>query len=378
MRSACIVILAGLLVAAYASCPNQCSGHGRCGANDKCTCYTQVNTPWGNRYMYTGADCSQRTCPLGVAPDAIANYPEIVGPIGLSAAASGTSRAVTTSLHAYLSQELQLPGPDVTINVLVATYSGTAGSFQWKYASDTEYSLPILFTARAATANPIDTYGASAATDIMLLDPPQALGSYPANGQTETGIRVWFDSSSVIVGDVYTVTVSRATGFHWVMSNDNTLHQPQECSARGLCDSTTGKCKCFVGFGGEACQRTSCPNDCSGHGICQSEYQFRQDAISLGLLSTTYGSAYDYYTDPYDAQRQLGCKCDLGYRGPDCSEIECPSGGDPLTNEESTESTGYDTAQDCSGRGICDYSVGQCKCFKGYFGERCETQTNFV
>jgi len=375
MRSAVIVLLAGLLVAAYASCPNQCSGHGRCGANDKCTCYTQVNTPWGNRYMYTGADCSERTCPLGVAPDAIANYPEIVGPIGLSAFDTvnsvanqrSLSGAGTSSLHAYLAQELQLPGPDVTFNVLVATYSSGSGTFQWKYEADTEYSLPIAFTTRSAGAAPTD------GTDSMLLDPPQALGTYPGNGQTETGIRIWFDSTSVVVGDVYTVTVSRATGFHWVISNDNTLHQPQECSARGLCDGTTGKCKCFVGFGGEACQRTTCPNDCSGHGVCQAEFQFRADATALGLTSGSYGSIYDFYTDPFDAQRQMGCKCDLGYRGPDCSEIECPSGTDPLTNEEPNN-----VAQDCSGRGICDYSIGQCKCFKGYFGERCETQTNFV
>lgn len=368
MRSAVVTVMVlGMLAAAYAACPNQCSGHGRCGANDKCTCFTQVNTPWGNRYMYTGADCSIRTCPLGVTPDAIADYNEGVGPLALSSTTGGSS---IPALHAYLSADLMLAGPDVTFNVLVASYAASAGTFQWKYSTDTEYSLPISFNTRAAG----DTTLPSESTDPMLLDPPQALGSYPANGQTETGIRIYFDSTNAInQGDEYTVTVSRATGFHWVISNDNTVHQPQECSARGMCDTTTGRCKCFTGFGGEACQRTTCPNDCSGHGVCQSEYQFRQDAIASSIVSTSYGSIYDYYTDPFDAPRQMGCKCDLGFRGPDCSEIECPSGTDPLNNEEATAPT-----QDCSGRGICDYTVGQCKCFKGYFGERCETQTNFV
>jgi len=32
-------------------------------------------------------------------------------------------------------------------------------------------------------------------------------------------------------------------------------HAPAECSNMGLCDRTTGKCRCFAGYDGEACQR---------------------------------------------------------------------------------------------------------------------------
>ena len=97
----------------------------------------------------------------------------------------------------------------------------------------------------------------------------------------------------------------------------------------------------------------------------------------------------------------MGCKCDKGYRGPDCSLIECPSGTDPLLADTGLNALIYSDAypgsdgkgagvtwntneqvdgpaRDCSGRGTCDYSAGVCKCYKGYFGERCETQTNFV
>ena len=121
-----------------------------------------------------------------------------------------------------------------------------------------------------------------------------------------------------------------------------------------------------------------CPNSCSGHGICQSAYQFRKDAEALGIVSNgnTYGTIANYYTDANDAQRQMGCKCDNGYRGPDCSLIECPAGDDPLSTLATEQPN--QIARDCSGRGVCDYSSGQCKCFKGYFGERCESQTNFI
>jgi hypothetical protein len=34
-----------------------------------------------------------------------------------------------------------------------------------------------------------------------------------------------------------------------------TAHAPAECSGMGLCDRASGRCRCFAGFEGEACQR---------------------------------------------------------------------------------------------------------------------------
>ena len=75
------------------------------------------------------------------------------------------------------------------------------------------------------------------------------------------------------------------------------------------------------------------------------------------------------YTTPWDARKHVGCVCDLGRRGPDCSLIECPSGPDIL------KGPGNEAGRDCSGRGICDYTNGQCNCFTGYYGTKCEYQT---
>merc|ERR1719313_2523394 len=65
------ILAAAAATAVMAACPNQCSGHGICEENDKCACFKQTGTTWRQRVGYTGADCSQRTCPLGVAYDTL-------------------------------------------------------------------------------------------------------------------------------------------------------------------------------------------------------------------------------------------------------------------------------------------------------------------
>lgn len=106
----------------------------------------------------------------------------------------------------------------------------------------------------------------------------------------------------------------------------NTAHYYMECSNKGRCDRTTGECQCFDGYDGVACQRASCPgypNSCSGHGVCKTIRQ---------LAESDYGNVYKLW----DKDSTMGCECDQGYMGPDCSERLCKYGVDPLYLDDAT------------------------------------------
>jgi len=102
---------------------------------------------------------------------------------------------------------------------------------------------------------------------------------------------------------------------------DNSAHEYRECSNKGICDRGTGDCKCFEGYHGSACQRAHCPVTggltCSGHGTCETIKEIAaQDTNNIYNL--------------WDEYSTMGCNCDKGYSGPDCSDRVCKFGVDPL------------------------------------------------
>jgi len=194
-------------------------------------------------------------------------------------------------------------------------------------------------------------------------------------------------------------------GLAWadVPTDSSTAHARAECSNRGTCDRSTGECTCFTGFTGAACDRSKCPNDCSGHGTCVSIKQMARMTNALPLSANTY---YEGGNKTWDEDMSFGCVCDskwtvgLGsgetqvpeWFGPDCSLRHCPSGDDPRTEADETDcedvtadgstsvgASGNLCHIDCSNRGLCDYSTGTCQCFNGYYGSKCDqTDTRAV
>ena len=119
-------------------------------------------------------------------------------------------------------------------------------------------------------------------------------------------------------------------------SADNVAHlfDIKECSGMGICDRTVGLCTCMLNFQGSACEQMSCPGSlatsiCNGNGQCV-------DMATLATFATVEGNlaSYTYGVVPnnpqtWDAHKVLGCYCDPGYTGHDCSLKSCPYGADP-------------------------------------------------
>ncbi|CAN0303650.1 unnamed protein product, partial [Hapterophycus canaliculatus] len=180
--------------------------------------------------------------------------------------------------------------------------------------------------------------------------------------------------------------------------------------SRGLCNRDTGECECFDGFSGAACERSGCPEDCSGHGRCvnMKALAVTPDALPLSNVTTYTGkmqgvNAHDTVT--WDEEMIYGCVCDSSWEvglnagqtqepewfGPDCSLRHCPSGNDPNTDVDETDCfnrfagpmsladaqglSGNLCQVDCSNRGTCDYETGLCECFTGYYGYNCGLQS---
>jgi len=149
------------------------------------------------------------------------------------------------------------------------------------------------------------------------------------------------DAAAVAYGA--TTSATKKSAAKWGVSAGE-AHFYTECSNKGLCDRDSGECVCFEGYTGSSCQRTTCPNDCSGHGVCRTVQEIAEKGYNYRRTDNHGGDVEWEGVTPassgtnnyrlWDMDKAQSCWCDPGYSGPDCSRRECPRGDDPLTHRK--------------------------------------------
>jgi hypothetical protein len=122
------------------------------------------------------------------------------------------------------------------------------------------------------------------------------------------------------------------------------FHKYAECSGRGLCDRNTGECACFDGYTGQGCQRTTCPNDCSGHGTCEFiedlTFGVHSSVPEFTVRNSMTDVAYNFAYYGWDKGKMRACKCDAPYGDYDCSKRLCPLTWDVMDHVPTYYSSG--------------------------------------
>lgn len=118
----------------------------------------------------------------------------------------------------------------------------------------------------------------------------------------------------------------------WVDTPDKKgrFHKYAECAGRGICNHESGECQCFDGYEGKGCQRTTCPNDCSGHGTCEfiDDMSIEENWV---VYSRTEANVETFNYNNWDSRKVRGCVCDAHYGDVDCSKRMCPYATDVLS-----------------------------------------------
>jgi hypothetical protein len=219
-----VLALAGLASAA-ALCPNACSGHGTCGQYDMCTCYSN----------WQGDDCSERTCPSG------------------------------WSFMTSNQGDLNMDGDryDNTNKLVVKLVDGLPNLGTIKENDNVMTLAENINTAELIVGDAVRIEG-----ETFVITSVESQKQFHLDHDRFTEIL----EESNVYKFLETIEAPQGTWESWVgdYNLDDEGHFYMECSNRGTCDRKAGACECFEGYQGTACQRQACPNDCSGHGTCET------------------------------------------------------------------------------------------------------------
>ena len=252
-------------------CSNDCSGHGVCQRNvDVNEAYTVAEAPlarFSSQYWdglstmrcacdrgYEGPDCSQRICPHGddvlttCAADSnydvqVISFTDADGDWAAQQAADGAPLFYTLSFEDHF-------GGQYTTRPIVLTEQAE------RNARDAQAALEALPNSAVPTVQVGADVTAAITVSVSFVDPATTgkqntlvVSVLPSTLTcTEGGHTPLYHNTNAT--DSVTVAVA-----HQPLADDASSYEENvPCGNRGICDDSTGKCACFDGHTGEACQ----------------------------------------------------------------------------------------------------------------------------
>eukprot|EP00753_Platysulcus_tardus_P000084 PLAT10071.2.p1 GENE.PLAT10071.2~~PLAT10071.2.p1 ORF type:complete len:670 (-),score=206.73 PLAT10071.2:72-2081(-) len=417
MRLAVLVLLAVAWPAA-ASCPRQCSGHGFCSGST-CTCFNG----------WTAADCSQRTCPTGIAWSDVAtgnddahNSAECSNmglcdrTTGLCSCRSGwegsacdrmscvrDSSGNLCSGHGECFSMASAAAERDDVRLLVSTsYSLWDANLVQGCVCDAGWQgYDCSLRACASGDDPQTTGQLDEIQELTCSCPVTCSGSFTLSFRGRQTAAIQYNANAAAVeaalealSTIEDVTVTNGDGSVCTAGGSTTVvtftHNPGNLPAMTLSSavfSSGGAVSMAINDGGAggSVDGTREDDECNGRGLCDRSTGlcscFTGFASSngagasgqlgdCGYVTSAPTACYNDCSGHGTCDGNFVCTCSAGYTGADCSLRACGTAA-AWFDEASAADTAH-AAAECSNMGHCDRSLARCTCRTGFEGDDCE------